>query len=105
MDKKLYDVATIETVGGTYKIVDPQANDYVNVECCNNLEVPQGYSCSADHKMMHVSEDTQCSVFKRCPYENGIEKLIGYLTNLFHFVKANVINNVSEDIDVKIPWA
>jgi len=72
IDKKLYDVAVVKTLGGSYKIIDPSVNDFVNVECCNNLEVPPGYSCSSNHKIVHVSQDTKCSVFKRCPYENGI---------------------------------
>lgn len=72
-DKKVWQVEEIQTTGGSYMIADTSTNNPIEaVECCNNLDVPVGYSCNSNFEKIPVEDIESCNVFQPCPYTSGI---------------------------------
>lgn len=62
---KIYNINTVVTDRGTYKIADPDINSFIrNVECCPN-DISGSKRCTDDFRW-EETENTECSVFNSC---------------------------------------
>ena len=67
-DKKIYAVETVVTPGGSYKVANTNSNAIVStVDCCNQADVPTGYTCVNFKKVAISSGQTGCSALNPCP--------------------------------------
>lgn len=68
---KIYEVETIETIGGTYKIANTLSNDIIDtVDCCTDYEAGLGNAC-VNFEIVPASDEEYCSFFSPCKYATG----------------------------------
>lgn len=74
-DKKIYRVDEVSTTNGVYKVANTNINEVEKtVECCNQGDVPTGYTCK-DFKQVKLSTTTtkpttksaECNALNVCP--------------------------------------
>lgn len=87
VDSKVYDVVTVRTDQGTYKVAEVSTQNYVRtVECCNDADAIRkfgaDYFCNEDLEAeQYTGQDISCSAFDPCPmvgYVPGVDQTVYY---------------------------
>lgn len=72
-DSKIYEVEEVTVANGdTYKVANTDSNGVVeNVDCCNDGDVPSGYTCENFEQVeLSTSDQTSCSLLNPCPVQD-----------------------------------